>query len=146
MKPKSSSSSTRTWRVFVATTYITGVIFILEAIPLLFRGHGDWSTVLLHVAIAVIFGVGLVWILEPAIPRRPISSNTIQKPVLSALKVGLIVTGAMFVLGFVMSALSSATGGGFFVSVTLALAMGTWATLISYVSLKLTHKLGTSPD
>jgi hypothetical protein len=138
----SPDDNVRALRVLVVGIYLGGIVFILEAVPLLFGGKGDWPTVLLHVAIASFVAMAAVWLLEPQLAKRYMTSSSTQyKPALNALKIGAIVTGIMFVLGFAMFASSWATGADFIESMTFALAMGTWSTLISYVSFKLTRKL-----
>jgi hypothetical protein len=127
--------------------YLTGAVFILQAVPLLFGGKGSWLTLLLSMLIVGLIAAIVLrnYRLEPITRRSRWAEDSLRRPAINAFKVGVILTATLFILvllGYPTNDLPEAARVS--VASTIALAMGAWATLTTFINFKFVLKVSGS--
>ncbi len=131
----SSSKWVRTKYILLYSIYMAGVVFLLRAVPLLFgyTGH-NWADAFISIPAA---GLAVASVMLFFKPQRSTSSkwsiDAVQQPTANALKAGGAVTVIMSVLGLLMYRTTFAPDALFAAASTLALCLGIWATLMTYL-------------
>jgi hypothetical protein len=113
-----------------------GVLFMLGAVPLLYGGSGNWFGAVLQASIGFFVAAATRWFLGP-IPSKP-SKHMVasaRRPVVNALMGGVLVATVVLATELVFPMAVPAVAA-FPAALTLALGLGAWAALMSYLSFK----------
>lgn len=142
---KNSTNHERAWRILLLSITIAGTFFFLGAVPLIFGCQGEWSGVLLQTLLTGGMAAITVWLIESAGSKSTPSwwsAGAVHQSATRALKLGALATAIVLIVTLMLPVCTPGAAS-FNVAITLALSLGAWCALVSYVGFRLRNCLET---